>query len=128
MAFTSKWRRDACCGLDQDDVPGPVQNMLVFELTGYNYRTIPQWFDYKQNRLIPLQFSVDSDNMTYRYTFYKPLRPVSAPQGDPNYMNVWYLSTSDDIFPVIYEFFSGKRFNVERLTRHNGYTVWQVTY
>jgi hypothetical protein len=116
MAFSGQWKRYGCCPLDQDNIPAPIQNLFVPELTGYNYRTIPEWFDSKGAKLIPLQFYTDPDNLYYKWAFYKP-------KGD---CGVYHLSTSDDIFPVIYNWVDKKRLKVERLVRHNGYTNWIV--
>lgn len=118
MSFTGQWKRNACCTYDQDDVPAPPQNLLVFEVSGYIYRTIPVWFSESGLRMTPIQFSASTNHLYYRFTFYKPQGSVCN--------NVYHFSTSDDIVPVIREVVSGKVMRVKRLTRHNGYTNWVV--
>jgi len=119
MSFTGQWRRYGCCPLDQDDLPSPPQNLVVFEMIGYNYRSIPEWFDETGQKMLPIQFSVLHNNLLYRYTFYK--------RDDPLCDHVFHLSTSDGIFPLIYEKLSGKRMKVQKVNYHNGYTTWRVT-
>lgn len=119
MSFHGQWRRYGCCPFDEDDIPGPTQNLVIFEMTGYNYRAIPEWFDAAGQKLIPLQFSVLYSKLYYRWTFYKS-RPTALQDG-------FLLSTSDDIFPTIVEFVTKKRMHVQRLGRHNGYTRWLIT-
>ena len=119
MSLSGQWKRFGCCPFDQDDIPAPPQNLAVFELTGFNYRTLPVWFDSTGQRMIPLQFSVVYDKLYYRWSFYKQ-------QGDIC-ENVYHLSTSDDVFPVIHDAVTGKKMNVKRTTRHNGYTSWFIT-
>jgi hypothetical protein len=117
MAYTSYWfGNDADVMYRIGDLPSSPQNLVVFELSGYNYRTIPAWFDSYGNRLTPLQFSVIHHNLYYRWTFYK-----SSPLD-----REYYLSTSDDIMPVVVEKLTRKRMKVTRVSRHNGYTIWKV--
>ncbi len=118
MALTGQWRRFGCCPLDQPDFPSPPQNLAVFELTGYNYRTIPEWFDATGQKMLPLQFSVLYDKLYYRWSFYKPVGNLCD--------HVYYLSTSDDIVPNIVDWTTGTKMNIVRNSRHNGYTNWRV--
>lgn len=115
MSFDGQWKRYGCCPFDADDIPSPFPNTLVFEIIGYNYRTIPLWFNSTGQKLIPSQFSVN--DLKYRYTFYHPTHSKMD----------FRLSTSDDIVPIIYEKMSGKRMNVRRISRWNGYTTWSIS-
>jgi len=119
MSFTGQWKRYGCCPLDADDLPQPPNNLLVFYVTGYNYRTIPEWGNASGRRLIPVQFAADGDKMLYRYTFYKPY-------NTPLCQMFWYLSTSDDIVPVITEWVTQTQMSVTRISRYNGYTLWKI--
>ncbi len=117
MAFNSVWKRYACCPENQSDLPAPIENLVVFELSGYNYQTIPEWFDEHKNKMIPLQSSADTRALWYKFVFYKTIPPEST---------FYFLSTYDDIMPVIIDGISGNRYNVQRFERHNGYTVWSL--
>jgi len=119
MSLSGQWKRYGCCLLDQDDLPAPPQNTVIFEMTGFNYRALPVWFDSTGQRMIPLQSSVLYDKLYYRWTFYRP-------QGDLC-REVYHLSTSDDIVPTIIDAATGKKMDVQRITRHNGYTSWKVS-
>ena len=119
MSFTGQWKRFGCCPLDQDDIPTPPQNLLVFEVIGYNYRAIPTWFDANGERMMNVQFSVVYDQLYYRWTFYKKMGDVCNTH--------YYFSTSDDIVPTIFEATSGRKMKVRRMSRHNGYTTWLVS-
>ena len=119
MSLHGQWKRFGCCPLDQDDIPAPPQNLAIFEMTGFNYRSIPEWFDSTGQRMLSLQFSVVYDKLYYRWSFYKP-------QGDLC-RQVYHLSTSDDVVPTITDVATGKYMQVRRITRHNGYTSWLVS-
>lgn len=119
MAFTGKLPNARCChSTVYDNIPAPPQNLAIFELSGYNYRTIPVWFDQTGQRMMNLQFSMDYKNLMYRWIFYRK-------EGDLC-DSVFHLSTSDDIFPTIFEVTSGKKMKVKRMSRHNGYTSWEI--
>lgn len=120
MSFSGQWKRYGCCPLDSDDMPQPPGNMAVFYVTGYNYRTIPEWANVYGRRLIPVQFSADGDKLLYRWTFYKPY-------NEPLCKMTWFLSTSDDIVPNIYEWITNTEMTVSRVMKYNGYTLWKVT-
>ncbi len=120
MSFNGQWKRYGCCPNNQAELPAPSQNIAIFELTGYNYRAIPEWFDSSGQKMIPLQFSVLYDQLYYRWTFYKKAND----QCGKNF--VYHLSTSDDIFPTIVDGVTGKKLDVKRVARHNGYTNWRV--
>ncbi len=118
MSLSGQWKRFGCCPLDQDDIPSSSQNLAIFEMKGYNYRTIPIWFDSTMKKMMPLQFSVLYDKLYYRWTFYRHMGDLCQ--------NKYYLSTSDDIVPTIDDGATGKRMEVKRIARHNGYTTWMV--
>jgi len=120
MSFSGQWRRYGCCPLDSDDLPQPPNNMVVFYVFGYNYRTIPEWGDSKGRKLIPVQFAAQGDNLLYRWTFYKDYNVQLCDM-------VWYLSTSDDIVPQIKEWITKTPMKIQRVDRYNGYTLWKVT-
>ena len=109
--------RHPCCAPDTYHFPAPPQNIVVFDVTGYMYRAIPVWFNSTGERQMPLDFSVAFNKLLYRWTFYKP---------ENQKCDVWYLSTSDDIVPVIHEFITGRKMKVTRHSKHNGYTNWEV--
>lgn len=119
MAFSGIWNRYACCPENQDNLPTPLENLLIFEVNGYIYRTVPDWFDGYGNRMMTLQFSADARNMYYKFTFYKSLTPSESNSH-------YYMSTSDDVFPVIIDGVTGREMNVTREDKHNGYTTWKV--
>jgi len=121
MSFDGQWKRYGCCPFDQDDVPGPLSNMVVLEVLGYYYQDQPQWFNYTGQKLIPVQASITYDRLKYRFTFYK--RDF---EGLCSGTQVYYLSTIDDIMPVVIELMTGKRMKVERAYRWNGQTSWKV--
>jgi hypothetical protein len=119
MAFSGRRPQYRCCGSTQyDNFPSPSQNLLIFEMTGYNYRTIPTWFDEDGQAMNSIQFSAEHRNLLYRWVFYRRL----GERCDREY----HLSTSDDIVPIIYETTGNKRMKVTRVARHNGYTSWVV--
>lgn len=119
MAFSGRWKRYGCCPLDQPDIPAPPQNLVIFEVQGYNYRTIPEWFDETGQKLVAIQFSVLYNKLYYRWSFYRKKGKLCD--------SVFYLSTSDDIVPTIYDVVTGKNMTVERVTRHNAYTTWRIS-
>ena len=121
MAFTGDNRISRCCGHGPNyNIPSPPQNLLIFELTGYNYRTLPEWFDETGQKMMSLQSGVEYDKLRYIWSFYKKEGEVEN--------EIYHLSTSDDIFPTIYEEITGRKMKVKRISRHNGYTSWRVTY
>jgi len=120
MSFSGQWKRYPCCPLDSDDLPQPPNNLAIFYVSGYNYRTIPEWADAQGRRLIPVQFSANGDELLYRWTFYKPYNRSLCQME-------WYLSTSDDIVPVVEEEIEQRRMTVSRIRRYNGYTLWKIT-
>lgn len=123
MSFSGVWVDPAeCCPTNQTDIPAPVGNLLIFELTGYNYRALPEWYDLEGQRMMAIQSSIISDLMLYRWKFY---RKDNKPCGDGGMG--WYLVTSDDIVPTIFELTSRRRMHVRRVRRHNGYTTWLVS-
>lgn len=119
MSFSGQWKRNACCGYDQDDVPGSPKNLLIFEMFGYIYRTMPTWFDQNGQKMTPIQLSAEPNKLYYRYTFYKP--DTTPPCGE-----MYHFATSDDIMPQIREASTGRMMKVRRIVRHNGYTNWRV--
>ena len=119
MAFTGRWKKFGCCPLDSDDLPQPFGNLVVFDLQGFIYRKVPQWFDEDGRKMVPLQFSVDTDNLLYRWTFYKKV-------GDICNMK-WYLSTSDNIVPNIHDWVTSRDMRVERISNEFGHTHWKIT-
>ena len=78
-----------------------------------------EWFDETGQKMMSLQFGLEFDKLRYTWSFYKK-------EGD-TCRSTYHLSTSDDIFPTIYETVEGKKMNVERMDRHNGYTSWKVS-
>lgn len=119
MDFTEQWKRCGCCPSEQNIIPAPPQNIIVFVMTGYSYRTPPVWFDSTGQEMFPLQSSVLFDKLCYRWTFYRPIGDICD--------NVYHFSTSDDVVPVIFEEMSNRRMKVTRFAKHNGYTNWKVT-
>ena len=119
MSFAGKIPQSRCCySTPYDNFPSPPQNLLIFEVSGYNYRAIPEWFDETGQKMMNIQFSMDHLKLLYRWVFYK--------REDEICNSIFYLSTSDDIFPVIYELSSGNKMKVSRMARHNAYTSWKI--
>ena len=120
MAFTGHNRIPRRCGHSPNfNLPSPPQNLIIFELTGYNYRALPEWFDETGQKMMALQAGIEFDKLKYVWNFYKREGNLCN--------NVYHLSTSDDIFPTIYEQITGTKMKVKRIDRHNGYTSWEVT-
>lgn len=118
MAFSGQWKRFGCCPLDQVDIPASPQNVVIFEMTGFNYRTNPEWFDSTGQKMHSLQFSVLYKKLYYRWTFYKKVEDRCA---------TYYVSTSEDIVPNIVDAATRKEMKVVRIAHHNGYTTWRVS-
>ncbi len=120
MAFTGRWRPHGCCGSkDPSNLPQNQTNLIIFDLMGFNYRVLPEWYNETGQRMLPLTFSVNSDMMKYRWTFSKPTNVDICRMR-------FYLTTSDDIVPIIYEKVSGRKLKVQRFEIFNGYTTWIV--
>ncbi len=120
MSFSSwKLKRNRCCP-KSNNLPQPPQNLIIFEVFGYNYRTIPNWANGEGRELLPLQFFASSNNLSYEWRFYKPYNKSVCDM-------TWLLSTSDDIVPQIYEQLSKIHMKVTRLQRYNGNTLWKIT-
>lgn len=117
MAFSGLWNRYACCPENQSNWPTPGDNMLIFEVRGYNYKTIPEFFDFAGNRMMPLQSSVEARRLLYTYVFYQTIPPENA---------YYFLSTLEDIMPVVVDGKTSERYSVGRYQRHNGYTMWLI--
>ena len=117
MAFTGIWNRYACCPENQSNWPTPKDNMLIFKVNGYNYQTIPEFFDEVGHRMMPLQFSNEARRLLYTYVFYQTIPPENTH---------YFLATFDDVMPVIMDGKTDTPFVVDRYGRHNGYTMWLV--
>lgn len=115
MAFSGIWNRYACCPENQSNWPTPGPNMLIFEVTGYNYKTIPDFFNHNANKMIPLQSSVNARALKYTYVFYQTIPPEDA---------FYFLATLEDIMPVVTDGKLREPYKVSRQQRHNGYTMW----
>lgn len=120
MSFSGDWKTRKECCYGQGNPAAPMKNTIVFEISGYAYRTIPVWFDENGSRMMNLNFKFDFNKLTYIYTFYKK-------ETDDICKMTFHLSTSDDVIPTIYETISGKKMNVVRHTVHNSYVNWKVT-
>nr|QBK85665.1 MAG: hypothetical protein LCMAC101_02600 [Marseillevirus LCMAC101] len=105
--------------LDYANLPQSPPNLVTFYVSGFYYRTIPEFYDVNGVKLIPLQFSIIDDELTYKYAFYKPAGPLCN--------IVWFMRTSDDIFPRIYEWVTQIEMKVERVSVYNGYTTWAIS-
>jgi len=132
MAFTGSAPTNKCCGRDPEyNIPTLPQNLMIFEVMGYNYRTVPVWLDEEGQNLTHLQFSREYHELKYTWKFYNKGGLscggggiTDRGVGDPS---VYYLSTSDDIFPTIYEKVTERKMKVERTAQHDGYTLWKVS-
>lgn len=127
MAFTGMIGPINCCPSPTCTVPQPLNDIVIFNLAGYNYRTIPEWTSLSGSRLIPLEFYFDSIQNIYSWTFGKP-RQSYLSQNCGNESSCFYLSTSDDIMPVITEEISKSIMKIKKIRRHNGYTIWSVNF
>ena len=119
MASGSLMKKYGCCMLEQANLPQSPPNLVTFYVSGFYYRTLPEWYDSTGASLIPLQFSILQEELVYKYAFYKPA-------GDICDM-LWFMNTSDDIFPTIYEWVTQREMNVKRVFRYNGYTTWAIS-
>jgi hypothetical protein len=120
--LTRNFSKNKCCGLGQNyNIPAHIGNLIIFELTGYKYRTLPIWFDKKGIQMDSLQFSsnIEHNKLKYTWNFYKKEGELCS--------EFFHLLTSDDIFPVIYEKITGTYMKVERIAQNNGYTSWKVS-
>ena len=123
MSLTGLVKTPRCCGQTINyNIPSPPQNLVILELTGYNYRTIPEWFDSTGQKMMSLQFGIEYDKLRYVWSFYKREDEKCGKDGDL----IFHLSTSDDIFPTVRELISGTKMKVKRISLHNGYTSWRV--
>lgn len=119
MASGTIMRKYGCCNLQQANIPQSPKNLAIFYVRGYYYRSVPDWFDVEGAPLIPLQFTASGSALEYKFMFYKP---------DTDLCNmVWYMSTSDNIMPQIYEWITQKEMNVKRGYVYNGYTTWIIS-
>jgi len=119
MASGSLMEKYGCCTLDYANLPQSPPNLVVFYVSGFYYRTIPDWSDSNGAKLIPIQFSILEDELVYKYVFYKPNIPLCD--------MVWFMRTSDDIFPNIREWVTQKAMKVTRADKYNGYTTWMIS-
>ena len=119
MASGRLMEKYGCCTLDYANLPQSPPNLVTFYVSGFYYRTIPDFYDSNGVKLIPLQFSIHQDSLSYKYAFYKP--------GGNICDMVWFMRTSDDIFPNIYEWVSQKEMTVTRASNYNGYTTWAIS-
>jgi hypothetical protein len=123
MSFSNLTRdfSNKCCGLGQNyNLPAPIENLMIFELTGYNYKTLPEWFDMEGVQMEALQFSIEHSKLKYTWSFYKK-------EGDNICSSFFHLLTSDDIFPVIYEKITESYMKVERIAQTTNYTSWKIS-
>jgi hypothetical protein len=123
MSFSNLKRdfsNNKCCSLGQNyNTPAPLKNLIIFELTGYNYRILPTWFDNKGVEMLSLQSSIEHNKLKYTWSFYKKEGELCS--------EFFYLLTSDDIFPIIYEKITGTYMKVKRIGQNNGYTSWNIS-
>ena len=115
MAFEGKWKRSACCPVDQIPYPSPPENLMSIILSGYIYKNNPTWYTETGQQIIPLSFSFDMHNLSYVYDFYYTGRETN-----------YYLSTSDDIKPVVLNNFTKEPLKINKVSKHNGYVSWQI--
>jgi len=116
MSLSGVWNRYGCSPKNEENDVIPAPDALVVELRGYNYRTIPNFFDIEGVKLIPINFENDHKFGFYKWKFYK----------DPRKMDTDILmTTSDDIMPNVMANY--RTANISRLTKHNGYTTWTIT-
>ena len=111
MSLSGILKRLRCCPSPKKDIQHN-DSIQILEVTGYNYRGIPQWFDTYGKRLIPIQF--DIYNLRYRWTFYR--------YTDGGY----YLITTESVTPTVMDVKYGKELDVRRVDTYGGYTVWFV--
>ena len=112
-------KKYGCCTLDGSNLPQSPPNLVVFYVSGFYYRTVPEFYDSNGVKLIPIQFSVLEDKLVYKYVFYKPNIPLCEMK--------WFMRTSDDIFPNIKEWVTQRVMNVTRAMKYNGYTTWEIS-
>lgn len=119
MASEDLMRKYGCCALDYSNLPQSPPNLVVFYVSGFYYRTVPEFYDSNGVKLIPIQFSVLEDKLVYKYVFYKPNIPLCEMK--------WFMRTSDDIFPNIKEWVTQRAMNITRVMKYNGYTTWEIS-
>ncbi len=110
MSFSGTWKKSGGCSKMLEP-----KNSNTIILTGFNYRAIPELFTSEKRRKIPLKFSFYADRSEYTWELYD--------RDEKEY----YLSTSDDIFPSIYNIDTDRVAYVKRVGKHNGYTTWFVS-
>ena len=115
-----EFEKYGCCILDNANLPQSPPNLVVFYVSGFYYRTLPEWYDSNGVKLIPIQFNILEDKLVYKYVFYKPNIPLCD--------MIWFMRTSDDIFPSkIREWVTQRDMHVRRVTKYNGYTTWMIS-
>ena len=119
MASSRLTEKYGCCTSDYANLPQSPPNLVTFYVSGFYYRTIPEFYNSDGVKLIPLQFNTQSDRLVYKYAFYKPNIDICD--------MVWFMRTSDDIFPNIYEWVTQREMNVTRVSKYNGYTTWAIS-
>jgi len=117
MSFGSQWRHYNC-HYDKN-YSQPKGNLIVIQLTGFNYSYIPDWYNEELHKMMSVNFYVDPDNMYYEWSFYRLNKHTGF---------ICYISTSDNIVPVIHNRITGEKAHVQRVNFHNGYTLWKVSF
>lgn len=120
--FGSIWRKPRCCTLPNNPSINPPDNRLVFQIEGYSYdQDLPQWWNKDKKKMIPLYVTTNTLNTYYEWAFYKTV-------GDVCEQGPWYLSTNEDIMPLVYlkKGIFSIPLKVSRLGFHFGYTVWTI--
>ena len=120
-------RRD-CCKPAPIDLGAPKSNVLRLFISGYNYMSIPVWFDAMGMRMQPIKTSMRLSRANkhrpwiYEWTFYKPITTATS--------STYTVSTQGNVCPVIhvFDYTQGMvSLTPEFVIRHNGYTVWKIT-
>jgi hypothetical protein len=83
---------------------------------GYNYSKNPTWYR-NQKFIHPLRFSHDCYNMVFFY---------SLGENDNSLPNVWTMSTSENIKPIIRNSKCNVYYTVVYLGNFNGDSFWRV--
>jgi len=129
MSFSGTWKNyytnqpihlGSCgCGIPSD-IPTPIDNTLIFQVTGNYYNHI-SWYNSNREYIIPVQASVQADRLSYDFTFYKPVSEELCGSKI-----LFYFKTFEDVMPRVYEIISQQEMNVDRVYRHNGQTIWSL--
>jgi len=113
MSLGSVWKRYGCCPIDEENVIS--DSAVKVMLSGYFYRTIPEWYLADGSSAVPIRFTTNSQQMQMIWTFDSTVSGGSL-----------LFSTSEEVRPNLFSLPSGEPLTLRKYSYHNGYTLWLV--